>query len=134
MSGDPGCRLFVLTARASRKAVIFRRGPSRHVAVISWDLARDTFTVGQWFTGRIYERRCDLSPDGEMLVYFAAGWRRQPFTWTAISRPPFLTALALWPKSPERTVRRIHSAAGLYGRAVRRYAGPGRRSTCFAGP
>lgn len=33
-----------------------------------------------------------------MLLYFAANWRRPYQSWTAISRPPYLTALALWPK------------------------------------
>jgi hypothetical protein len=56
------------------------------------------FEVGQWFKGRIYERRCDLSPNGRLLVYFAAKYRAPLYSWTAVSRPPFLTALALWPK------------------------------------
>ena len=50
------------------------------------------------FKGRIYERRCDLSPDGQLLGYFAADRLSGFGTWTAVSRPPFLTALALWPK------------------------------------
>lgn len=54
--------------------------------------------MGQWFKGRIYERRCDLSPSGEKLIYFAAKYRSPLYTWTAVSRPPFLTALLLWPK------------------------------------
>src|SRR5215813_4344083 len=48
--------------------------------------------------GRIYERRCDLSPSGERLIYFAATYKAPYATWTAVSRPPFLTAVALWPK------------------------------------
>src|SRR5262249_25498999 len=48
--------------------------------------------------GRIYERRCDLTPAGDRLVYFAASFRQPLHSWTAISRPPYLTALALWPK------------------------------------
>jgi hypothetical protein len=54
--------------------------------------------MGQWFKGRIYERRCDLAPSGEKLIYFAAKYRSPLYTWTAVSRPPFLTALLLWPK------------------------------------
>jgi hypothetical protein len=50
------------------------------------------------FKGRIYERRCDLSPSGEKLIYFAAKYRSPLYTWTAVSRPPFLTALLFWPK------------------------------------
>ena len=86
-------------------AVIFRRGPSKYVEVVRWDLDRDVFERGQWFRGRIYDRRSDLSPDGELLVYFAAryikpraGHADALYAWTAVSRPPRLTALALWPK------------------------------------
>lgn len=78
--------------------VVFRRGPSKNVLVIAWNLADDTFRVGQWLKGRIYERRCDLSPNGDFLLYFAANYRKPYRSWSAISRPPFLTALALWPK------------------------------------
>jgi hypothetical protein len=67
------------------------------VLLLSWDTATDALTPGQWFKGRIYERRCDLSPSGDKLVYFAGKYRRPYATWTAVSRPPWLTALALWP-------------------------------------
>jgi hypothetical protein len=89
--------LFVIRARAARTAVVFRRGPSKQVALVRWHLDGDRFDVGQWLKGRIYERRCDLTPDGERLVYFAATWKGLQ-SWTAVSRPPYLTALALWPK------------------------------------
>ena len=78
--------------------MIFRRGPSKRVRLTKWDLTDDSFEPGQWFKGRIYERRCDLSPSGKKLVYFAAN-HKPPFgSWSAVSRPPYLTALALWPK------------------------------------
>lgn len=93
----PATRLYALIARQARIAVIFRRGPSRQVQLIRWNLDEDSFEHGQWFKGRIYERRCDLSPSGRLLVYFAATQHGLHDTWTAISRPPYLTALALWP-------------------------------------
>lgn len=93
----PSVRLFVLLARGARRAVVFRRGPSKQVLLLSWDTATDAMTPGQWFRGRIYERRCDLSPSGDKLAYFAAKYRGEFGTWTAVSRPPWLTALALWP-------------------------------------
>jgi hypothetical protein len=89
--------LFVILARNNRDAVIFRRGPSKQVLLIRWDRKNDTFQIGQWFKGRIYERRCDLSPSGELLVYLAAKHKPPIYSWTAVSRPPYLTALALWP-------------------------------------
>lgn len=76
----------------------FRRGPSKSVLLIGWNTSNDTFQQGQWLRGRIYERRCDLSPDGNLLLYFAASYRKPYYSWSAISRPPYLTALALWPK------------------------------------
>jgi hypothetical protein len=71
MSKAQSCRLYVILARAAPIAVIFRRGPSRWVQIVKWSTNTDTFEEGQWFHGRIYERRCDLSPDGRLLVYFA---------------------------------------------------------------
>jgi len=135
------CRLHVLFARDADIGVILRRGPSRWVQVIRWDTRYDIFEDGAWFHGRIYEDYCDVSPDGELFVYFASqqhrvhkvekrglaparvesarGSRDQPvpvplfqhatrhnrvhkddeygYVWTAVSRPPWLIALALWP-------------------------------------
>lgn len=101
----PPCRLYFLLAREAAAGVLFRRGPSRWVQLIRWNTAEDTFEPGQWFKGRIYEKRSDLSPDGSRLIYFAQKISRRTlqdteytYAWTAISRPPYLTALALWPK------------------------------------
>jgi hypothetical protein len=91
-------RIFVLLARKEPVALVLRRGPSKQVLLVRWDLRDDTFEAGQWLKGRIYEERCDLSPRGDHLVYFAASFRPPFHTWTAVSRPPYLTALALWPK------------------------------------
>lgn len=103
MSNDrTPARLFTLLARDAPVGVIFRRGPSRWTQLIHWDTANDIFTAGQWFKGQIYPRKSDLSPNGSLLIYFA----HKPFNhranptygdqWTAISKPPYFTALALW--------------------------------------
>jgi hypothetical protein len=94
----PETRIHFIVARKAPLAVVFRRGPTRQVEVLKWDLTTDELTAGQWLKGRIYERRCDLSPSGDFLIYFAAKYETELRTWTAISRPPYLTALALWPK------------------------------------
>lgn len=91
-------RLWVILAREARVGVILRRGPSRQVRLIKWNLQNDTFEPGQWFKGRVYERRCDLSPRGTLLIYFAATYRKPLYSWTAVSKIPWFTALALWPK------------------------------------
>lgn len=94
----PQVRLSAILARHSPIAVIFRRGPSKSVLLTRWDTSNDSFEYGQWLKGRIYERRCDLSPDGDLLLYFAANHKPPYGSWSAISRPPFLTALVMWPK------------------------------------
>lgn len=96
------CRLSVFLAAEAPLAVVLRRGPSAWAGLVLWDRRTDSFTPGQWFHGRVYGRRCDLSPDGRLFVYFAAkfGARADPDgigeAWTAISRPPYFAALALW--------------------------------------
>jgi hypothetical protein len=100
MNGFPP-RLHVLLARAAPAGVVIRRGPSRQVCTILWDRRSDEFRVGQWLKGRIYERRSDLSPTGEYLIYFAMNGRwhgRAKGAWTAISRAPYLKAIGLYPK------------------------------------
>lgn len=91
-------RLYAIWARKAPIGVIFRRGPSKQVQMLKWDIENDELIPGQWFKGRVYERRCDLSPNGQYLIYFAANYKPPYGTWTAISHPPFFTALALWPK------------------------------------
>jgi hypothetical protein len=94
-------RLHVLLARQADVGVIFRRGPSKSVCAIGWDRRRDTFAIGQWLRGRIYERRADISPDGKYLIYFAMNGRWSSTTkgsWTAISRAPYLKAIVLLAK------------------------------------
>jgi len=94
-------RLAVIMAAAAHEAVIFRRGPSAWFQLIRWDTLHDRFDDGAWIRGRIYPEKCDLSPDGRLLVYSVHRGNRfgTSYTdcWTGISRSPWLTALALWP-------------------------------------
>jgi hypothetical protein len=107
-------RLFVILAREAPIGVILRRGPSKWVELILWHTDTDYFEHGQWFKGRIYERACHLSPDGTKFLYFGSKYHLQKWDastqqydrtimheWTAISRPPYYTALALWPNVNE---------------------------------
>jgi len=94
-------RLDVLLASEAPVGLVFRRGPRKLVRVVAWNREQDTFKPGQWFKGRIYVDRSDLSPDGKHLIYFAMGGVRWAIaatkgTWTAISCVPSITALALW--------------------------------------
>lgn len=72
----PSARIHAILAREADVAVVFRRGPSSKTAVLSWDLRTDKFVLGQWFYGSFYPYRCDISPDGRHLVYFAAKYGR----------------------------------------------------------
>lgn len=101
----PPARLSVIMAREARTAVVFRRGPTRWWLCLRWDLSTDLVEPGEWLADHVYPRRCDLSPDGSLLVYFAYRFsNKRPVTgsptgeWTAISRPPWLTPIARWPK------------------------------------
>ena len=98
---DFPARIHVLLASHSQVGLVIRRGPSKHVATFLWDRSNDEFHVGQWLKGRIYERRSDLSPDGKYFIYFAMNgkWKSEAKgSWTAISRAPYLKAVALFPK------------------------------------
>ena len=100
-SGKFPARLHVLIARNAKVGLIIRRGPSKSVCTILWNRERNTFKLGQWMRGRIYERRCDLTPDGKHLIYFAMNGRWNSQTkgsWTAISRTPYLKAVDLFGK------------------------------------
>jgi hypothetical protein len=98
VSDPKNVRLYGILARDSPRVVLFRRGPSKQVLLLTWDTSTDKIEEGQWLKGRIYERRCDLSPDGKLLIYFASNQKPGFGTWTAISAPPRLTAISLWPK------------------------------------
>lgn len=94
-------RLHVLVARDAPVGLVIRRGPSKSVCTVLWDRRRGAFKTGQWMRGRIYERRCDLSPDGKHFLYFAMNGRRDSNTrgaWTAVARVPYLKALDLHAK------------------------------------
>jgi len=97
----PPPRLFAIFAQSAPIGVVVRRGPSAWTQLSLWDTRHDVFTLGAWFRGRIYAEKCDVSPDGTLFVYAAhQGGRLQTSytdSWTAVSRPPWLHALALWP-------------------------------------
>lgn len=98
----PPPRLHIVFAKRKPRAAILSRGPSDWYHVVAWDTAQDVFAHGAWFKGRIYEEKCDLSPDGELLLYFAlkGGLTNSAYQgiWTAVSRLPWLYALTLWPE------------------------------------
>jgi hypothetical protein len=95
-------RLFVITASEADVAVVFRRGPADWFHLLRWDLSTDKLESGAWFRGSMYPDRCDLSPDGTLLLYFVLqGSKSQTsytHAWSAVSRVPWMAALGLWPQ------------------------------------
>ena len=94
-------RLHVLVARDASTALVIRRGPAKQVCTFSWDRKNDQVTLAQWLAGCIYERRCDLSPDGRHWIYFAMNGRWQSASkgaWTAVACAPWLKAKVFMPK------------------------------------
>jgi len=87
----------VLPARAASVAVVLRRGPTDWCQVLRWDIPERRVERGAWLHGTLYPRRCDVSPDGTLLCYFALTSRPPPWdTYIAVSKVPWLTALAAW--------------------------------------
>ncbi|GAA0371272.1 hypothetical protein GCM10009530_21810 [Microbispora corallina] len=96
-SSAPPCRLHVLVARAAPVALIMRRGPAGWWHLLEWDLRSREVRPGAWLRGTLYPRRCDISPDGKLLGYFALGHGPSPWTtYFAVSKVPWLTALVAW--------------------------------------
>jgi len=97
-------RLHIEFASDAPLAVLLRRGPSEWTRLLLWNTSTDEFEAGAWFHGRIYEECCSISPDGNLFAYLAAKHQGNHGTddchaWTAISRPPWLTAIAFWPQT-----------------------------------
>jgi len=99
----PEPRLHIEFASGSSLAAILRRGPSDWTRLLLWDTASDQLEAGSWFHGRIYGDCCSISPDGKLFAYLAVkhqGNRGEDDcnSWVAVSRPPWLTAIAFWPQ------------------------------------
>lgn len=101
MNTDPLIRLHLFFATENDRALILRQGPSRQFRMILWHRDTDTFEDGQWIKSKVYVERCGLSPDGRHFIFFALDGRWSSDargSFTALSRPPYWTALALFPE------------------------------------
>ena len=96
---DPAPRLFCVPASRAPVLAVIRRGPSDWSHLGAWDPARNAYTPGAWIHAHLYAQRSDLSPDGRWFASFtlkpSARWDVGA-TYVAISRLPWLTALAAW--------------------------------------
>ncbi len=101
MATEPIIRLHLFFATENDRAVILRQGPSKQFRMILWHRDSDTFEDGQWIRQKIYVERCGLSPDGQHFLYFTLDgrWRSEARgSYSALSRPPYWTALSLFPE------------------------------------
>lgn len=101
MNTEPYIRLHLFFATENDRALILRQGPARQFRMILWNRDTDTFEDGQWIKSKVYVDRCSLSPDGKHFIYFLLDGRWSTETrgsFTALSRPPYWTALALFPE------------------------------------
>lgn len=103
-------RIFCIPATEAPVVAVLRRGPTDWAHVGRWDTASDSYEPGSWFHGRLFPQKCDLSPNGRWLAYSAmksgADWPGGEI-YEAISRLPWLTALAAWEAGTTYT-RGIH--------------------------
>lgn len=98
MNTKPTVCLHLFFATENDRAVILRQGPTKQFRMILWHRDTDTFDDGQWLKQNVYPERCDLSPDGQHFLYAAYDHREPGIgTFTAISRTPYFTALAVYP-------------------------------------
>jgi len=101
MNTKPVYRLHLFFAKDNDRTVILRQGPSEVFRMILWHRDSDRFEDGQWLKHKVYVDLCDLSPDGQHFLYFALDGKwgaAAKGSYTAISRPPYFTALALFPQ------------------------------------
>lgn len=98
-------RVYVIPATHAPTALVIVRKSGWWI-LLRWALDTGAVTQGASFKGKLYPRRCDLSPNGELFSYFALQGGRSEFvgqsglkTYQAISRAPWLFALAAWPEA-----------------------------------
>lgn len=99
----PPPRLYAIVATAAPVALVFQRGPSGWWSLHRWDLSTGQLQPGAAFHGTLYPRRCDLSPRGDLLAYFALKGSSREFlgvtglhTYSAVSKVPWLFALVAY--------------------------------------
>jgi hypothetical protein len=96
-------RVFGIPAGEAPVVAVRQRDPSARCRTGRRELEPPAYEPGSWVHGTLYPQRCDLSPDGRWLAYFvhkaAAAWGPGG-TYPAISRLPWLRALAAWGTDP----------------------------------
>lgn len=84
---DPA-RIHLLPAKAAPFVIVIRRKPSKCFHIVRWNTRTDELEHGSWFKGKLYPKRCDVSFDGNWMVYLAMGASSD--TWNGVCNPPYL--------------------------------------------
>lgn len=93
-------RLYCILAEGAPVALVFRRGPSDWFHLLRWRLEEGVVEPGVWVRKKLFPRRCDLSRDGELLLYYLSGGVEGQYrVFGGISRSPWLHPLASWDES-----------------------------------
>ncbi|MDI1448997.1 hypothetical protein [Polyangium sp. 6x1] len=92
-------RIYILRASQAPRALIFVTHRQKCWSLHLWDLEAQRVEPGGMFFGTLYPRRCDLSPDGRYLLYFAMkapGDPDWPHQFSGLSRAPWLACVLAW--------------------------------------
>lgn len=82
-------RLHLFPAKASPYVAVIRRKPSKLFHIIRWNTQNDSLEYGSWFKGNLYLNKCDISFDGQWMVYLAMGGKNGN-TWNGVCQLPKL--------------------------------------------
>lgn len=88
MASKTAARIHLLPAKEAPVVAILRRKPSKVFHVMRWNTETDEIEHGSWFRGKLYPLRCDVSFDGNWMVYLAMGAGGN--TWNGLCRLPWL--------------------------------------------
>jgi hypothetical protein len=90
-------RLYCLVAQRASTAIVFRRGPAKWFHLLRWDLLSGALEPGAWVRKKLYPDRCDLSPDGTLLLfYLGGGFGRYFEVFGGVSSAPWLHPHTSW--------------------------------------
>lgn len=93
----PAPRLYGILAAKAPIVLIFRRGPSDWFHLLRWHLDTGTLEPGVWVRKRVFPRRCDLSDDGRLMLYYlVGGFEGRYKVFAGLSRAPWLHSLVSW--------------------------------------
>lgn len=86
-------RIHLLAAKDAPTLVILQRKRAKLFHVITLDTQTRQVVEGSWFRGVLYGTSCDVSFDGQYMVYLARGTRLKGATWSGVCRLPWLKTL-----------------------------------------